>query len=131
MTRYVIDASALVEVVLVTDLGEIVARTIRDCELTAPELIYTEVLSTLRRGVLARTVPEPIATEAMRRLINAPIERQSHAGLVADAWQYRHNVSAYDAFYLAVAHKHGIPLITVDSRLSRAPVSNVAIISIR
>ena len=131
MTKYVIDASALVEVVLLTDLGEIVARTIRDCELIAPELIYPEVLSTIRRGVLARTVPEPTATEAVRRLINTPIARQSHAELVSEAWQYRNNVSAYDAFYLAVARKNGAPLLTVDARLSRAPVSDVAIISMR
>ena len=131
MTRYVIDASALVEVVLLTDLGEIVARTIRDCELIAPDLIYAEVLSTLRRSVLAQSMPEPIAAAAVRRLLNAPIARQSHAGLVEEAWEYRHNVSAYDAFYLAVAYRNDIPLITVDYRLSRAPVSDVAIISVR
>lgn len=131
MTRYAIDASALFEVVMLTDLGETIARTIRDCELIAPELIYAEVLSALRRGVLARTVPEAAALAALRRLINVPIARQSHAGLVCEAWQYRHNVSAYDAFYLAVARRNEIPLVTVDARLSRAPVSDVAIISMR
>ena len=131
MTGYVIDASALVEVVLRTMLGEIVASTIRDRNLLAPELIDAEVLSTLRRGVLADTVPESDAATALQRLVNAPITRHSHTGLVAEAWRYRHNVSAYDAFYLALARKHELPLITVDARLSRAPVTNVAIINLR
>ena len=131
MTSYVIDASALFEVVSSTTLGEIVGRTIRDRDLIAPELIDAEVLSTIRRGVLSEIVPESIATAAVQRLINMPITRYSHAGLIAYACEYRHNVSAYDAFYLAVARKNEIPLVTVDARLSRAPVSDVAIISLR
>lgn len=131
MTGYVIDASALVEVVLKTDLGEIIASTIRDCNLIAPELIDAEVLSTLRRGVLAKTVPESDATAAVQRLIDAPITRHSHAALVEEAWRYRQNVSAYDAFYLAVARRNQLPLITVDARLSRAPVTDVAILNVR
>ena len=131
MTGYVIDASALVEIVLRTMLGEVVAGTIRDRNLIAPELIDAEVLSTLRRGVLADTVPETDAAAAVQRLINAPITRHSHSALVTEAWRYRHNVSAYDAFYLALARKHELPLITVDARLSRAPVTNVAIINLR
>ena len=131
MTGYVIDASALVEIVLRTMLGEVVAGTIRDRNLIAPELIDAEVLSTLRRGVLADTVPESDAAAAVQRLINAPITRHSHSALVTEAWRYRHNVSAYDAFYLALARKHELPLITVDARLSRAPLTNVAIINLR
>ncbi len=131
MTSYVIDASALFEVVSSTTLGEIVATTVRDHTLVAPELIDAEVLSTIRRGVLTQAVPESIAEDAIQRLINMPITRHSHVGLVAEAWRYRHNVSAYDAFYLAVARKNDIPLVTVDARLSRAPVSDVAIISLR
>ena len=131
MTGYVIDASALIEVVLRTDLGEVVAGTIRDRNLIAPELIDAEVLVTLRRGVLAKAVPESDAMAAVQRLIDAPITRHSHAALVFEAWRYRHNVSAYDAFYLALARKNQLPLITVDARLSRAPVSDVAVISLR
>lgn len=131
MNSYVIDASALFEVVSSTTLGEVVGRTIRDRELIAPELIDAEVLSTIRRGVLTDSVPETIAAAAVQRLINMPIARYSLTGLIADAWEYRHNVSAYDAFYLAVARKNDIPLVTVDARLSRVPVSDVAIISLR
>ncbi len=131
MTGYVIDASALVEVVLRTELGELVADTVRDRRLVAPELIDAEVLASLRRGVLANSVPDPEANAAVNRLINAPITRYSHRTLVREAWRYRQNVSAYDALYLAIAFKNRMPLITVDARLSRAPVTDVAIINLR
>jgi predicted nucleic acid-binding protein len=29
-----------------------------------------------------------------------------------------HGISAYDACYVAAAHRHGVPLITADSRLT-------------
>lgn len=131
MTGYVIDASALVEVVLHTELGEAVANTIRDRRLIAPELIDVEVLATLRRSVLAKSVSDPEVSLAVHRLINAPITRHSHRTLVQEAWRYRQNVSAYDAFYVALAHKNRMPLVTVDARLSRAPTSDIAIISLR
>ncbi|MXZ03438.1 MAG: type II toxin-antitoxin system VapC family toxin [Chloroflexi bacterium] len=131
MTGYVIDASALVEVVLHTELGEAVANMIRDRRLIAPELIDVEVLATLRRSVLAKSVSDPEASLAVHRLINAPITRHSHRTLVQEAWRYRQNVSAYDSFYVALAHKNRMPLITVDARLSRAPVTDIAIINLR
>ncbi len=131
MTGYVIDASALVEVVLRTELGELVADTIRDRRLIAPELIDAEVLASLSRSVLANSVPDTEANAAVNRLINAPITRYSHRTLVREAWRYRQNVSAYDALYLALALKNRMPLITVDSRLSRAPVTDVAVINLR
>lgn len=126
-----IDASALVEVVLRTELGELVADTIRDRRLIAPELIDAEVLASLRRSVLANSVPDPEANAAVNRLINAPITRYSHRTLVREAWRYRQNVSSYDALYLALALKNRMPLITVDARLSRAPVTDVAVINLR
>ncbi len=131
MTGYVIDASALVEVVLRTELGEVVANTIRDRRLIAPELIDAEVLATLRRSVLAKSVSDLEAGVAVHRLIYAPITRYPHRSLIEKAWRYRQNVSAYDAFYVALAHKNRVPLVTVDARLSRAPVTDVAVINLR
>ena len=41
------------------------------------------------------------------------------------------NVSAYDAFYVTVAREHGIPLMTADGRLPRAPGLGVAVQHVR
>ena len=39
----------------------------------------------------------------------------------AGVWELRHAVTAYDAAYIALAEALGIPMITADARLARAP----------
>ena len=42
--------------------------------------------------------------------------------VLADAvWRHGHNLSSYDAAYVALAERLGAPLITGDARLARAP----------
>jgi predicted nucleic acid-binding protein len=40
--------------------------------------------------------------------------------LISEQWELRHNVSAYDAAYVALCLRHGLPLLTLDLRLARA-----------
>jgi Predicted nucleic acid-binding protein, contains PIN domain len=40
--------------------------------------------------------------------------------LLAAIWARRHNVSPYDAGYLALAEMHHAPLVTLDERLAKA-----------
>ena len=59
------------------------------------------------------------------------IDRISHAELIREAWQHRHNVSAYDAFYIVAAQLADAPLLTADGPLSRAPLPGVIVQNIR
>ncbi len=120
MSHYVVDASIAVEYLLRTPLGLTVADIIEDASLAAPELMDVEVLSVLRRAVLQRRLQESRARTAVNDLSHWPVERISHRELAPLAWRYYQNVSAYDAFYVATAHVHGIPLLTADGRLARA-----------
>ena len=131
MTDYVVDSCAVAEVLMKTHLGNTVSRTIHGSRLFAPELLDAEVLATLRRAVYRKTLSESDALTAVELLTEWPITRLSHASLNMIAWSERHNVSPYDALYLAVARTHDLPLITVDARLSRAPVAGVTVISVR
>ena len=131
MNNLVIDSSVVVEILLRTTLGERLASVISGTRLIAPELIDAEVLSALRGNVLRRTLTESEAIAALENLLDWPIKRVSNFDLTFDAWRYYQNVGPYDAFYLAVAHKNELPLITVDARLSRAPVTDVAVINLR
>ena len=125
MADFVIDASSMVEYLLGTSAGASVAGIIEDAQLVAPELIDAEVMSTLRGAVLNGRL-EPARAEAIiATLSQAPIERVSHRTLSLLAWRYYQNVSAYDAFYLALARVNGIPLVTCDGRLARAARDNV------
>ena len=127
MADFVVDASSMVEYLLETSIGMRVAEIIEDAQLIAPEIMDAEVMSTLRGAVLNGRLEPSRAEAVIASLSQAPIERVSHQGLSLLAWRYYQNVSAYDAFYLAVAHINDIPLITCDGRLARASGLNVEV----
>ena len=131
MTAYVVDASLVVEYLLRTRLGFTIANTLEGAQLMAPELLDVEVFSVLRRAVLTKQLRENRAQDALEDLLVWPIERIPHCSLLPEAWRYRHQVSAYDAMYVATASVHHIPLLTADGPLSRAPGLNIAIQNIR
>ena len=124
---YVIDASATVEYLLETDVGLQVAALIAGARLIAPEMLDAEVLSALRRKAQAQDIAEATAVDALARLEAMPVERVSHRTLTRAAWALRHNVSAYDALYVAVAQARGATLLTFDGPLTRAPASVLGI----
>jgi predicted nucleic acid-binding protein len=118
----VIDASAAVEFLLRTPVGLRIDGVVADSDLFAPELLDVEVTAVLRRHVLRRLLTSDRAAQALDDLVRWPIERISHRALVRDAWDLRHNVSAYDAFYLAAARRSSASLVTSDGPLARVPV---------
>ena len=131
MSRYVIDASVAVEYLLRTPLGLTVADMIDRASLAAPELMDAEVLSVLRRAVLGGRLEEARARMAVDSLAYWPVDRIPHNSLAPLAWQYHRNVSAYDAFYVAAARAHDLPLMTADGRLSRASGLGVVVHHVR
>lgn len=132
MNQYVIDASVAVEYLLKTALGLAAANIIEQASaLHAPEFIDVEVMSVLRRLVNRDEVSEDRALLALDDLVWWPIERIPTRALVRHGWRHRQNVSAYDAIYVAAARALEIPLLTTDSRLSRAPNLDITIQTIR
>lgn len=93
----------------------------------APALLDVEVLSVLRRAVLHKGLPEARASLALDDLRDWPLDRIPHPFLIKEAWRHRHNVTAYDAFYVAVARLYEAPLLTMDGPLSRAPIPGVEV----
>ena len=131
MIRYVVDASVASEYLLRTPLGLRLADLMEGAFLLAPELLDVEVLSVLRRAVLQRKVDEPRAQLAIEDLIDWHVDRVAHKALIQEAWQHRHNVSAYDAFYVAAARLYDAPLLTADGPLARAPALGIVVQNIR
>lgn len=127
MTGYIVDASVAVEYLLRTPEGRRVEDIIRDRQLAAPEMLDAEILSILRRHVASEKLPTERAETALRDAAVAPIRRVPHRDLLVTAWRYRHNVSAYDALYVAAAQLLDAPLLTADGRLTRAPNLGIAI----
>lgn len=86
-----------------------------------------EVLGGLFRAARRGLLDAEQAPALLAQLVELPIERVPLAGLVGYAWPLRHNVSANDALYVALARQFGCPLITADRRLAGAPDLGVPI----
>jgi len=129
--RYVIDASAAAEYLLRTPLGLKLADLIAGAFILAPALLDVEVLSVLRRAVLRQQLAEQRAWLALEDLLAWPIDRIAHTALLREAWQHRHNVSAYDAFYVAAARIYDASLLTADGPLTRAPALGIVVQNMR
>ncbi len=119
----VVDASALVELLLQTALGaRVEARLFRHGdELHAPHLLDVEVAQCLRRLVRTREVTASRAEEALSDLEDLDLHRHAHVDLLRRAWNLRHNITAYDAMYIALAEALDAPLVTCDVPLSTTP----------
>lgn len=87
----------------------------------APHLIDAEVTQVLRRLEHAGTVPVVRAREALDDFQALRIVRHAHAPLLDRVWALRHNVSAYDGLYVALAEALGTRMLTMDRRLAAAP----------
>ena len=131
MSLWVVDASAAVEILLRTEIGERAWAVLEGGHALAPDLLDAEILAVLRREHLRGVLAEIRAEEALADLGHWDIERLASASLVTRAWRYRHNVSAYDALYLATASITGAAILTADGPLARTPPSDISIHDVR
>lgn len=112
----VVDASAITELLLQTELGSRVEDRLYgdDQDLHAPHLLDVEVISAMRRLVHAREVNANRAQEAIEDLQMLRVIRHGHRDLAFRVWELRQNLTPYDAVYLALAESLDAALITCD-----------------
>lgn len=96
------------------------AVTSPDADVHVPALCDVEVVSALRRALLARSMGEQRAHEALADYRALPLTRHGHEPLLERVLALRHNLSAYDATYVALAEGLGAELLTADRGLARA-----------
>jgi predicted nucleic acid-binding protein len=116
----VVDASVVTDFLIGRDeaieaLHDVLAG--RDHEpLYAPELIEPEILNALRGLARGGGLSDERATEAITDLAKLRLTRYPHAPLRARVWSLRHELTAYDALYLALAEALDDPVLVTGDR---------------
>jgi predicted nucleic acid-binding protein len=117
----VIDCSAIVDALTAAgDADDLRARMSGE-DLHAPALLDFEVVTALQGLVLGNHLTPARAEDALTDFDDLTIERwPASDSLRRRAFQLRHNASAYDAAYIALAEALNCPMLTRDSRLQKA-----------
>lgn len=127
----VLDTSGVVDFLLGDDAFEEVAELLRQEEWVAiPDLAVFEVVAVLRRQVLHQSMDVGRATSAIEDLGDFPLEVFPTLPLRSRAWELRDNLTAADAFFVALAERLDEPLATKDRGLATSARSHTRILVI-
>jgi predicted nucleic acid-binding protein len=118
----VVDTSAVLASLAARDPAPaLIERLAQDGDLHGPHLIDTEILHALHLMTIAGTLSDDRAADARNDFAELALVRYPHQPLSDRVWALRHNLTAYDATFVALAEALGIPLVTCDARLASAP----------
>ena len=101
--------------------GEWAIGQMRGERLAAPHLLPAEVANVLRRSELGGDISGDVAGLAYSDLCNLAVDLYPFEPFAERVWELRPTVTAYDAWYVALAESIGASLATLDNRLAAAP----------
>jgi predicted nucleic acid-binding protein len=118
----VVDSSVLVRALAVDSSpdGEWAESIIDVGPLHAPEHVYAEVSNALRKLERAKDITTADAIAAHEELLELNLDLFSFEPFAERIWELRHNLTSYDAWYVALAEALDLPLATLDERIARA-----------
>ena len=117
----VLDSSAVVEWLLGLPLADAVgARILAADSLHAPALMDIEVAQVMRRYTAAGEIAADTGERALNVLRDLDVNRYTHESFLTTIWKLRHNLTAYDTAFVALAGVLDAPLITLDRRIAGA-----------
>ncbi len=113
----VIDASIVIDALL----GDAVAEAaLTGRMIHAPVTIDAEVLHAVRRRWFAGSLDDESALDVITLFRHTSITRHPVQPFLDRMWSLRHNITAYDAGYVALAESLALPLLTRDWRLAHS-----------
>ena len=127
MTRFVVDASAVLQ--LVSAGIEVSEKH----ELLAPTLLRSQTLSALHEAVQRGEMPADLARDHLAQIGRMPIRLLGDAVLRRRAWELADKLewaSTYNAEYVALTLLQADAFVTLDEELARSVAGIVATASI-
>ena len=99
----------------------------RDESFIVPHLLDVEVVSAIRKLVAGRRIASDGSEQFLTGLAALPVERYAHTPLIGRIWELRHNFTAYDATYIALAEAMNAVLYTSDEKLCKGHRARVVL----
>lgn len=126
----VLDASVVVELLIGGPASDHIRREIesRDDSMLVPYLLDVEVMNAIRSLTAGRKIPADQGEQILEALVDLPAQRCPHTPLLDRAWELRHNFTAYDAIYIALAEATKATLYTKDKKLAKGHRARVTIL---
>jgi predicted nucleic acid-binding protein len=85
----------------------------------APELLLAEAANVINKLRKSRELDDNESDRLLADLLSVPIRLFSHQPVILRAFDLarEHNLTVYDALYLALAEDHGAVIFSVDNKL--------------
>jgi predicted nucleic acid-binding protein len=128
MSDLVIDASAVIDLVVQGARTADVEARVGGARLAAPDLVGLEVISALARLERAGRLTPQAADTARDGWLRTSVRRLPLGAVEDRVWMLRARLRSSDAYYVAYAEQLRVPLLTCDARLARAGVSGVSVL---
>lgn len=127
----VLDASVVVELLTNGELADPIRSDLsgRDDSFVVPHLIDVEVVSAIRKLVAGQRIGADRTDQILAGLEALPADRYPHIPLIGRIWELRHNFTAYDAVYIALAEAMNAVLYTSDEKLCKGHHARVLLFS--
>ena len=118
----VVDASVLAAALVDSgSLGAWAESVLLSGPLAAPHVMPVETANVLRRMANVGDISGDVAALAHTQLLSLRTELFPYSPFGRRVWELREKLSAYDAWYVALAEMLDAPLATLDAKLSQAP----------
>ena len=128
----VLDASVVVAMLVNNALGQSYGHVLQtdDPHWIVPHVLDLEVANALRNLTMGRQLDLYTTEQMLSKLALLPAERHAHTPLLGRIWELRHNFSAYDAAYIALAEDTNSTLYTMDRKLIKGHRARVVLLSV-
>jgi predicted nucleic acid-binding protein len=125
----VLDASVVVEVLTNGAFADTIRHDLagRGESFIVPHLLDVEVMSAFRKLTASQRVDSHRSEQFLAGLAALPAERYPHTPLLGRIWELRHNFTAYDAAYIALAEATNSILYTSDEKLCKGHRARVVL----
>lgn len=127
-TLIVVDASLILSLFFddeINDFSKLSASRLLKETALVPPIFPAEIANALHFASRKKRLSERDLRTAMERIVELPIRIESYGFDLSVEFNLakRYELTVYDAMYLALAQRRGIPLLTRDAALQRAAVA--------